>query len=541
MAVAGRRLLVLGDLGDQRIGREQQGRHARRVLQGGPHHLRRVDDAGAHEVAVLTLVGVVAVVLALHLPDTVDHHRAVGAGILGDRGEGIPEGISHDRGPELLVPLEVELLDRLLAVQQGHTATRHDALGEGRLHGTLGVVDQGLPLLHLGLRGRAHVDLGHAPGELGEPLLELLTVVVAGGLRDLVADLGHAAVDRRLPAGAADDRGVFRLHDHLLGPAEVAELDGVEGDAEILEDRLTAGEHGDVTEHRLAAVAVAGSLHGHRLDDAPQLVDDERGQGLPLDVLGDHHQRLARLADGLEERHEVLRARDLLLEDEDGRVFELAHLSVGVGDEVGREIATVELHALDHVHRGLGLLAFLDGDHAVLAHLEKRLGEHVADRGIVVAGDRGDLHQLLLVLLVDRRRHREHRLRDGLDRLVDPAGEGHRVGTRGDHLDPLAEDRLGEHRGRGRAVARHVVRLAGRLLHQLRAEVLERVLEIDLFGDGHTVLGDLGRAPALVEHGVAAAGTERALHGTGKLGDAGEQRLTGLVVEHHLFGHGRLL
>ena len=76
------------------------------------------------------------------------------------------------------------------------------------LRGVLGVFHQGLPLLHFGLGGGADVDLGHAAGQLGQPLLQLLAVVVAVGRFDLAADLLGAAVDGRLRAGAADDRRV---------------------------------------------------------------------------------------------------------------------------------------------------------------------------------------------------------------------------------------------------------------------------------------------------------------------------------------------
>jgi hypothetical protein len=64
-------------------------------------------------------------------------------------------------------------------------------------------------------------DDGDAAGELGEALLELLAVVVRGGLLDLRADLLDAALDVGLLAGAVDDRGVVLVDDDLLGAAEV--------------------------------------------------------------------------------------------------------------------------------------------------------------------------------------------------------------------------------------------------------------------------------------------------------------------------------
>ncbi len=63
------------------------------------------------------------------------------------------------------------------------------------------------------------------------------------------------------------------------------------------------------------------------------------------------------------------------------------------------------------------------------------------------------------------------------------------------------------------------------------------IVQLDVLGDGHAVLGHLGRAPALVEHGVAAAGAERAADGPGQLSNAGGQRPAGLVLKDHLLCH----
>ena len=81
------------------------------------------------------------------------------------------------------------------ARMQSHAAAGDDALFDGRAGGVQGVLDAGLLFLHLDLGGRADVDLGHAAGELGEPLLELFAVVVAGGVLDLAADLVDPALD----------------------------------------------------------------------------------------------------------------------------------------------------------------------------------------------------------------------------------------------------------------------------------------------------------------------------------------------------------
>ena len=74
-------------------------------------------------------------------------------------------------------------------------------------------------------------DHRDAAGELCQPLLQLLLVVVGGRLLDLRLDLGDPALDVLLRADAVDDGGVLLLDPHPLGFAEhlqrhVLELNG---------------------------------------------------------------------------------------------------------------------------------------------------------------------------------------------------------------------------------------------------------------------------------------------------------------------------
>src|SRR5690606_4360316 len=74
-------------------------------------------------------------------------------------------------------------------------------------------------------------------------------------------------------------------------------------------------------------------------------------------------------------------------------------------------------------------------------------------------------------------------------------------------------------------------------LGELRAEVLVGILELDLTGDGHAVVGDGGGAPLLVEHDVAALGAERHLDGVRELVDAALESASCVLVVQDLFGH----
>ena len=219
-------------------------------------------------------------------------------------------------------------------------------------------------------------------------------VVIGGGVLDLLLDLGDARLDIGFLAGAVDDGGVVLGDDHLLGAAEHVEGHVLELDAEILGDDLAVGEHGDVLEHGLAAVAEAGGFHRGDLQSAAELVDHERGERLALDVLGDHQKRLARLHHGLEQGQDRLKIRELLLVDEDVRAFQLDPHLVGIGDEIRGDVAAVELHAFDHFELGLERLGLLHRDHAVIADLLHGFGDDAADVLIAVGGDGADLGDL---------------------------------------------------------------------------------------------------------------------------------------------------
>src|SRR5207244_2117737 len=121
------------------------------------------------------------------------------------------------------------------------------------------------------------------------------------------------------------------------------------------------------------AISEARSLDGGNLQDAADLVQNQGGKGVALDVLSDDEDRAASAGGLLEERQEVLRGADLLLVDEDQRLLEDDFHSLGVGDEVGADVAAVELHTLDDVERGLSASRLFDGDNAVLADLVHRL------------------------------------------------------------------------------------------------------------------------------------------------------------------------
>src|SRR6266545_2296905 len=534
VAGGGRRRVLLRLVRDHGFGGQEQRGDRRGVLQRGTGHLGRVDDARGEQVHVLP-GGRVQTVAVVQVADLLHHDATLETGVDRDLLERSRQRLLDDRRAGRLVADQVELVEGGLAgLHQRDATTRDDALLDGRLGVAYGVLDAVLALLELHLGGGADLDHRDAAGQLGQPLLQLLAVVVGVALLDLGTDLVHPARDLVGVSGTVDDRGLV-LGDHdLAGLAEQGQVGVLELETDLLADQLAAGQDRHVLQHRLAAVTEAGSLDGDRLEGAPDLVHDQGGQGLALDVLGDDHQRLAALHDLLQDREQVLDRRDLLVGDQDVRVLEHRLHALRVSHEVAGDVTLVEAHTLGELQLEAEGVALLDGDDAFLADLVHRLGDDLTD-GRVTRGDgrrRGDLLLGLDVLgeLLGDHGH------GGLDAPL----EGDRVGTGGDVAQALPDQRLGQHGRRRRAVTGHVVGLLRDLLDQLGADLLVRVLELDLLGDAHPVVGDGGRAPLLLQHDVAALRAQRHPHGVGEGVHAPLKAAARLLVERDNLGHSAL-
>src|SRR5437870_5772849 len=235
------RLLLLRLLRDHRLGRQHEPRHRGGVLQRRPDHLGRVDDAGLQQVLVGLGLGVESEG-GLAVPHLLEHHRAVRAGVARDPAERLDERQAHDADAHHLLVRELERIERGLRAQQGDAAARHDALlhrGPRRVHR---VLDARLLLLHLHLGGRTDADHRDAAHELRQPLLELLAVVVRGGLFDLRPDLLDPPLDVPTLARAVDERRVVLVDDDALAAAEILQGDVLELEAEFLGDQPAARE-----------------------------------------------------------------------------------------------------------------------------------------------------------------------------------------------------------------------------------------------------------------------------------------------------------
>ncbi|MCY1228178.1 hypothetical protein D9M72_404770 [compost metagenome] len=444
-------------------------------------------------------------------------------------------GNADDVGARCFIAFELQVGECLGAgLDQGHATTGNDAFFNGSLRVADSVLDAVLAFLELNFGSGTGLDDCNAAGQLGQALLQLLAVVVGIGVLDLGTDLGNAAGDLVGVACTLDDGGLILGDNDLACLAQEFEAGGLKLEADFLGDDLATGEDGDVGKLSLAAVAEARSLDGDGLEGATDLVDDQGGQGFALDVFGNDQQRLVGLHDLFEDSNQFLDVGDLGVDDQDVRVFEDRLLALSVGDEVSGDVALVEAHAFGQFKlesEGVGLL---DGDNTFLADLVQRLCDQRADF-VVTGGNRcrsGDLF-----LGFDFLGGRQQFGGDGFNSLLDAALQGQRISTGRDVAQAFLDQGLCEHGRRGGAVASDVIRLLGNFLDQLGADLLVGIVQLDLLGDGNTIVGDRGGAPLLFEDDVASTRAEGDLDGVGEDVQAPLKTAARLFIKCNDLGH----
>ena len=206
-----------------------------------------------------------------------------------------------------------------------------------------------LALLESRLCRGTDADHSDAAGELRQTLGELFAIPVGIAVVDLASDLLGACGHGLLRATTLDEGGGVLGDDSATHSAELIELGRRQREPDVGRDHGATGDDCEVVEERLATITEERCLDRDSLDGLADRVDHQRRERLALNVFGDDQQRPTRLRDLLQQREEIGQRGDLVAVEEHESVLEHRFLEVGVGDEVRRQVALVELHSLgDH-------------------------------------------------------------------------------------------------------------------------------------------------------------------------------------------------
>src|SRR5690606_9971871 len=309
--------LVFNDFGHSGFGREEQAGHGGSVLQCSAGHLGGIQHALLNQIAVLASCGVVAEV-ALAFCNLVDDHAGLVTSVGNDGAQRSFDRAQDQLDASVLVDVvALEAGNSLFGADQCNATARNNAFFHGSTRGVQCVFDACLLFLHFHFGRSADADHGHTACQLGNTLLQLLTVVVRSGFFDLNADLLDAGFDGLGIACTVDDGGGFLGHFNALGLTQLVERDCLEPRAGFFGKEGSTGEDHDSFEHCLPTVAEARSLDGSGLEDATVVVDSQGGQGFALDVCSNDQQRTAGLGTLFQDRQGIANVAHLLAVDQD--------------------------------------------------------------------------------------------------------------------------------------------------------------------------------------------------------------------------------
>src|SRR5690554_2382867 len=153
----------------------------------------------------------------------------------------------------------------------------------------------GFFLFHLDFSSSTYLDDCNTASQFGQTLLQLLFVVIRGGIFDLLANLGHTAFDIRLLASTVNDGGVVLIQNHTLGVTQVLQGGGVQAQADFFGNHGTTGQDGNILQHGFATVTKARSLNSSHFDNATHVVDNQSRQSFAFNIFGNDQQRAAGL------------------------------------------------------------------------------------------------------------------------------------------------------------------------------------------------------------------------------------------------------
>src|SRR5579875_2452881 len=344
--------LFLWNVGDECLGRQDHRGDAGGVLQGGARHLRRVGDTGLEHILIAIGEDIVAdmliVLLLLRAAHAIDHHRAILTAVGGQLAQRLLQGAAQNRYTGRGIAGQMQVIQSLGRVQQGHaTAGHHTLFNTGAGRGER-ILNAGLAILQLNFGTSTDLDQRYATGQFRQTLLQLLTVIVAGGLFNLSLDLTDACLNVGGITTALDNGGIFLVRNDRASGAEVGQGRAIQAAAHLLADDLATGQNSDVAQHLLAAITKTRSFDSYHIEDTAQLVNDQGRQRRNIDILRDNQDvALALLHHLLNYRQNILHGTDLLVRDEDIRIFERGLHLLRVGDEVRRDVALIDLHTFD--------------------------------------------------------------------------------------------------------------------------------------------------------------------------------------------------
>ncbi|KAH3668564.1 hypothetical protein OGAPHI_002318 [Ogataea philodendri] len=488
----------------------QKGSNTRSIHQSALDNLERINDTGLDHIDKLSLRTVVTKVelVGILVQDFTNNNRSLFTSIVNNSLGWFGNSSLDDLHTKLLVEVGgLDLVQNLRSLQKSGSSTWKNTLLDSSTSCAKSVIVSVLLLTDFNFRRTTDSDDGNTTRELSKSLVQLLLLVVRGGsILNGTLDLVTSLQDVALLTGTVQNDGI--LFGDSDGTTLTQELRGgiLRLDVQFLGENSTTRQNGNVTENVLSIVSKARSLNAGNLNLAPQLVQDTCSQCFTVNILGNNEQWSSQLVGDFQTWKDVLDRRQLLLRKQQEWVFKFNLSALCLGNEVRRDVTSVESHTLGNLKLIFESLTFLDGDNTLLSDFLHGRSQELTNVSITIGGNSGNLSDLrrgsdfLLVLLQE--------LNHGFDGSLGTSSEVHWVTAGSNVLDRLRENCSTQDGSGSGTVTGTLVRLGGNVLQKLGTKVLKLVLKSNTLGDSHTILGDLWSAEWLLNQNITALRTK---------------------------------
>src|SRR5699024_8616243 len=141
-------------------------------------------------------------------------------------------------------------------------------------------------------------------------------------LLNCLLDLSNSVCDGSFIAASVNDNCVFFLDLNRFCTSKLLHRCLFEIQAKLLGDHLSACQDCDILKHLFSSVAISRCFYSRNIKCTAQFVDDQCCKSFTFYILRDDQKSCSGLHDLLKERKNILNIGDLLICDQNIRIFQ---------------------------------------------------------------------------------------------------------------------------------------------------------------------------------------------------------------------------
>ena len=419
-------------------------------------------------------------------------------------------------------------------MEQCSTAASYDAFSYCSASCVESVFNAQFLFFQFNFGSSTNFDNCNAASQFSQTFLEFFFIEFRSGFRNLRTDLCYATSDFFFVASTVNDGGHFFGNAYLTSLTKVFYRSAVQFTANFFADYGCTGKDSDILEHSFTTVTEARSFNSNSFEGTTEFVYYEGCQCFAFNVFSDDEQFTTTLNNFFQNRHNVLNHGDFAVSDEHQGVVQNSFHFVRVSCHVGRDVATVKLHAFYSFQASFHGFGFFNGDYAVVANFFHSVCNETTNF-FVSCGDGSNLCFSFFGFYFLRNSFQF--FNQNVYCFLDTFFQNHGVSASCYVFHAFANHSLSKYGSGGGAVASNVVGFDGYFFNQLRTHIFKRIFQFNITSNGYAVVSDGGRTKFLFQYYVTTFGAKSYFYSVSQCIYATFQAAASFFIKQNLFCH----